>query len=367
MSAGPAQATSGHASDAGASAMTAPRIEPFTFSGAGGEYFRIWIVNLLLSILTLGIYSAWAKVRRLRYFYGNTRLAGSVFEYHGQPLQILKGRLIAFGVVVLFLIITAIWPLTNLLFVIVLLIATPWIIVKARTFQMRMSSYRNIRCNFRQDYGDATRVFIGIAMLVTFTLGILYPYWTYRRYQFAITNTSFGTTPFGFLAGPGVFYRIYLIAGLLWIPVLWGLFLLFGWFTDDWRAGADMQQDPGQLMRLVPLTLLAIVIPYFILSAYLQKSLANASLGNVVVGPHRLQSTVRMWPLLRIYVVNTLLILMTLGLFLPWAQVRIARYRLECLAVELRGSLDAFIAEQQAQVAAAGEELGELLDVDLGL
>ncbi|MDR1854861.1 MAG: DUF898 domain-containing protein, partial [Azoarcus sp.] len=37
------------------------------FTGSGGEYFRIWIVNLLLSILTLGIYSAWAKVRREQY------------------------------------------------------------------------------------------------------------------------------------------------------------------------------------------------------------------------------------------------------------------------------------------------------------
>ena len=50
-----------------------PRTEAIEFSGDGGEYFRIWIVNLALSVVTLGIYSAWAKVRRLRYFYGSTR------------------------------------------------------------------------------------------------------------------------------------------------------------------------------------------------------------------------------------------------------------------------------------------------------
>src|SRR3954471_6399831 len=48
---------------------------PFIFSGKGGEYFKIWIVNILLSIVTLGIYSAWAKVRNKQYFYGNTQLA----------------------------------------------------------------------------------------------------------------------------------------------------------------------------------------------------------------------------------------------------------------------------------------------------
>src|SRR6187402_1366842 len=75
---------------------------PFEFRGDGGEYFRIWIVNLLLTIVTLGIYSAWAKVRRLRYFYGNTYLDGHSFEFHGRPLAILKGRLIVFGAYLLF-------------------------------------------------------------------------------------------------------------------------------------------------------------------------------------------------------------------------------------------------------------------------
>ena len=77
---------------------------PFEFRGNGGEYFRIWIVNLLLTIVTLGIYSAWAKVRRLRYFYGNTFLDGQSFDYHGQPLAILKGRLIVVAGYVVFLV-----------------------------------------------------------------------------------------------------------------------------------------------------------------------------------------------------------------------------------------------------------------------
>jgi len=37
----------------------------FVFHGTGREYFKIWIVNLVLTIATLGIYAAWAKVRRV--------------------------------------------------------------------------------------------------------------------------------------------------------------------------------------------------------------------------------------------------------------------------------------------------------------
>ncbi len=68
---------------------------PFEFRGNSAEYFRIWVVNLALSLLTLGIFSAWAKVRRERYFYGNTWVAGAPFEYLASPINVLKGRLIA--------------------------------------------------------------------------------------------------------------------------------------------------------------------------------------------------------------------------------------------------------------------------------
>jgi uncharacterized membrane protein YjgN (DUF898 family) len=46
----------------------------FAFTGRSGEYFRIWIVSLSLSVLTLGIYSAWGKVRKKRYLYSHTEL-----------------------------------------------------------------------------------------------------------------------------------------------------------------------------------------------------------------------------------------------------------------------------------------------------
>ena len=53
---------------------------PFEFHGQATEYFKIWIVNVLLTVLTLGIYSAWAKVRTMRYFYGHTVLDNSSFD-----------------------------------------------------------------------------------------------------------------------------------------------------------------------------------------------------------------------------------------------------------------------------------------------
>src|SRR5678816_4784926 len=71
-----------------------PSLHKMIFTGTGAEYFRVWIVNLALTVMTLGVYSACAKVRRLQYFYRHTRLAGSGFDYHGDPIAILKGRIV---------------------------------------------------------------------------------------------------------------------------------------------------------------------------------------------------------------------------------------------------------------------------------
>mgnify|MGYP006216204291 CR=1 FL=1 len=70
----------------------------FIFHGAGREYFKIWLVNLVLTIATLGIYAAWAKVRTRKYFYQSTELNGNRFDYHGDPKAILKGNLLVAGI-----------------------------------------------------------------------------------------------------------------------------------------------------------------------------------------------------------------------------------------------------------------------------
>ena len=67
----------------------------FSFKGTAAEYFGIWIVNILLTIITLGFYAPWAKVRRLRYFYGNTWFIQRRFDFTGVPVKILAGRIIA--------------------------------------------------------------------------------------------------------------------------------------------------------------------------------------------------------------------------------------------------------------------------------
>ena len=84
----------------GNSPLSAPRrcrtidSYPCSFSATGAEYFRIWIVNMLLIVVTLGIYMPWAKVRKLKYFYSNTRINEHALDFHGEPKKMLRGTAI---------------------------------------------------------------------------------------------------------------------------------------------------------------------------------------------------------------------------------------------------------------------------------
>jgi uncharacterized membrane protein YjgN (DUF898 family) len=339
-----------------------PRPEPFHFSASGSEYFRIWIVNLLLTIVTLGIYSAWAKVRRLRYFYGSTQLAGSAFEYHGQPLQILKGRLIAVAILIPYFVVAALFPPWDALFVIAFLVALPFLVVKSRLFGMRMTSWRNIRFDFTGTYGAAARVYLGLMVLVVITFGLAAPYWTYARQKFLIGQTRLGATQFDFRAHSSDYYVAIILGGLVVVGgLVAGLLLAIAFGNDTPIAGL-----PGFDLRsiiVIPIVGLAYLFGFAVMNARIR----NAAFDNTYVGSHKLSCKLRAPQLFWLYLTNALAAVATLGLLIPWAQVRLMRYQLSSMQVYVSGNLDEFVGMQQSQVAATGQEVGDLLDVDMGL
>ena len=184
---------------------------PVVFTGKGSEYFGIWIVNLLLSIVTFGIYSAWAKVRRNKYFYNNTLVDGVGFDYHANPIAILKGRIIAFVFFVIYSVLAGINPALGLLMALILFIALPWIVVRGMMFNARNTSYRGLRFDFNGKYGEAVKVFIGYSLLIVVTLGLAIPFVAQRTQKFVISGHKFGTSNFKMEALVKDFYKIYLV------------------------------------------------------------------------------------------------------------------------------------------------------------
>lgn len=345
-----------------------PRTLPFQFTGNAAEYFKIWIVNVFLTIVTLGIYSAWAKVRTKRYFYGNTLVDGSPFEYLADPVAILKGRLVAFAVLALYVISVNFQPMVEPLFWLVFLIALPWLVVRAMAFNARNSAYRNIRFDFDSTYGEAAKVFLLYGLLAFLTLGLAYPYFIYRLNRFQVANSAFGATRFGFDTGAGAFYKIYLKAiGLVILAAV--AFVGLGSFigvSPDMLANQQAGASPaGLLLLLVPMFLF---LPFYLfVGVYIRTTVSNLVMNHARPAEHDLVSTLRTPVMCWLYVSNFVVILLSIGLLIPWAKIRLARYRAECLELNVQGSLDVFVAGEARQVRATGEELSDMLDLDFAL
>ena len=191
------------------------KITPIVFTGKASEYFGIWIVNLLLSLITLGIYSAWAKVRRKKYFYNNTLIKNVGFDYHANPISILKGRIIAFVLFALYVYGKGSSPILAGVLVLLFFLALPWLIVRGSLFNARNTSHRGLRFDFTGKVNQAIRLYIGLPMLIFFTLGLIWPYIAHEKSQFLMNGHRFGLTQFNMSRVVKQFYKVYLIVFIL--------------------------------------------------------------------------------------------------------------------------------------------------------
>ncbi|MBW7471285.1 YjgN family protein [Marinobacter sp. M216] len=321
------------------------RRAPLEFTGRGGEYFGIWIVNILLTIVTLGIYSAWATVRNNQYFYGNTRLDGASFQYLASPITILKGRLIALAVLVAYVALSELFVEAAIAFAVAFVFLVPWIMIRSLRFNAINSAYRNIRFDFQGTYGQAFMVAFVWPLLNLLCLLLLTPLVLKKTHQFVANGSRYGTTSFDLAATTKAYYLLFGKALLLALG--------FG-------AGAYLSARAG-----IPV-LAAIIggVGYLTIFGFFMAGVANLFLNSTELAEHRFESELGPAQMVWIYLSNSLLVVLTLGLFTPWAKVRMARYRAACTTMLISGDLDHFVAAEQNRASALGQELGDAFDVE---
>ena len=341
--------------------------EPFEFTGRGGEYFRIWIVNLVLSILTLGIYSAWAKVRRLKYFYQHTHVAGGSFDYHGDPIAILKGRVLALLLFLVYSLANEVpgWPLVLALVAIGLLL--PLLMRSAFRFRLRYSSYRGLRFSFRGTVKQSYITFLGFGLLTFLTAYLAAPLFHHRLKRYQHGEAWFGRTRFRFTAGEGGFFGVYIVVFLIMLGVLIASLITFAAVVAAFGSLEGAGQNPALMIPMMVGFLAVLLGLSFVLGPLFQSRIGNLIWNHTQLGESRFESRLRFWPLFYIQFTNFLLILLTLGLFTPWASVRLARYRAQCLSLHPSEPVDDFVAARGEEITASGEEMTEMFDFDVGL
>jgi len=340
-----------------------PQEQRFSFTGTGAEYFRIWIVNFFLTILTLGIYSAWAKVRRMQYFYRNTHLADSSFDYHGTAIAILKGRLIGFALFAAYYGMLKIMPLVGLGIGLLIVLIMPYMLVLSFRFRLYNTSYRGLRFGFVGSIKSAYVVFLALPLAALFTLYLMAPLAHHQIKAYQHKNSRFGQSAFSFTAQEGSFFKIYFFAFLQFLLVT-SLFSAGGYFLFKGMAGSMPQKNLILAIILAVYALMIIssllVIPYFI--ARIQNLIWNKT----QLGESHFSSSMTARGLAWVLFSNFIFVILTLGLFKPFADIRLARYRLEHMALLLAGDMGEFIASEQQKIGAAGMETAEVFDIDIG-
>jgi uncharacterized membrane protein YjgN (DUF898 family) len=344
-----------------------PALHPFQFRGTGGEYFRIWIVNIALTLITFGVFSAWAKVRTRRYFYGNTYVAGHAFDYHAAPWRILVGRLIAFALFGAYNISISITPLFSILWIVIFAAAIPWLIVSSQRFNARNTSYRNVRFNFTGHYWGAFKTFILWPLAGIVTLGTLWPLVHRAREYYYVNYHSYGGKPFATAFSRWSIYKIYLQALLLLIGLVIGAIAL-GAVLFVLSPHAPGQAARGAIILISTMIGLLVGLSWMVVLAYMGAKTMNLAADNTALdGRHRLGATLSPWQMVWIGVSNILLILLTVGLFYPWARVRSSRYLADHMSLLAASNLDEFTSEALAARSAIGEEIAGFFAFDFGL
>jgi uncharacterized membrane protein YjgN (DUF898 family) len=347
------------------------------FRGSAHEYFRIWIVNLCLTLLTLGLFSPWAKVRKKRYYYSHTILDGTPFQYLGQPIPILKGRLIAAVLFSAYFLASHFFHFMLPYVLIPALIAAPWMLMRSMAFNARYSAFRNMTFNFDANYQTAARavfewavspVFVGamllnwwerpkVAVWLFVFCAAMFPFWMCTLRTFLVKNTSFGGKSGEFTASCRAYGWIYFSAAVLvFLPVTAVMIVFFK---------MKLYLAAPKVLRwvLVGLSYCGYAVAY----SFVQARVSNLAWNSTRVGPLRFQSDLRASGMAGLYFSNALAIIVSAGLLIPWALMRTLKYRASHMKVSCVGELTEFHGDASSAVSAVGAETMDLFDLDIAL
>ncbi|MBN2298135.1 MAG: DUF898 family protein [Deltaproteobacteria bacterium] len=356
--------------NAGSVGRPGPQRIRTAFIGAGSEYFRIWIINLFLTIITLGIYGAWAKVRNRKYLYANTLIAAQPFDYLADPLAILKGNLIIAAGFIIYLLTQAYNPVYTGAVVILFYLVLPFLVYKSLRFLAHNSSFRNIRFHFYGTLSQSYKIYVLIPLLIPFTLGLITPYWAYRRKKYFFENMAFGTTPATFSGRAGFFYKVYAKALLLILAVVFGAGIfaavLIPAAHKAFIAGQQFSPGIGFITSMV-LIYLFMILGGTLIQQYIHARLTNYCWNESRIGQVKFRSSLKARNLFWIQFTNILAMIFSLGLLIPWAKIRKSRYVFDNMMVIATRGFDEFTAETEPEITALGDSATDFFDLEIGL
>lgn len=187
------------------------RFTPLVFTGTARQLFGIQFVNILLSLITLGIWIPWARVRNRRFFYGNTRALDEGIDYLATGFALFKGWVLVLAAITIFYVtplfadgVPYVQEGLSALFVLVY----PWALTKSIYFNARNLAWRDVRFDWKGGYYGAAWYFFLFPVIAVLSFGLLLPVMSCKARQYIVNNYRFGKTSFEADLDIGSFYKV---------------------------------------------------------------------------------------------------------------------------------------------------------------
>jgi uncharacterized membrane protein YjgN (DUF898 family) len=385
------------------------------FSGRGSEYFRVWIVNLLLSILTAGLYTPWARRRTVRYFYDHTVVAGSPLEFAAPLRKMVFGFVIFALLYIAFKIASETGQDTAVtLFILAAALLAPYVWGSAMRFRLASTRWRGLQLNFAagwkeiyfaswpifvmallwlainhaleamaplppappvEDAADAPLAQVTPAMWGLIALGVVLSLLCIIRVEFnyrslLVLRGGIGQQRGRWKPRYADFVRIWLttvaVFSVIIMPVVGALALLFGgaamWFAME-------HGGPGMAVVFL-LVFVGGVLLMLVASAparaYREARMFQLIWNNVGLSQvARFKTGLQPWAFVRLRIRNVLLTLLTLGFFRPFARVSEYRMKVDSVTLHVKGGLDQLVGQLVTQQEGLGDMLADAAGLDI--
>jgi uncharacterized membrane protein YjgN (DUF898 family) len=314
----------------------------FRYDGEGTPLFKLYLKNILLTILTLGVYQFWAKVAVQKFHYRHTEFFEGRFGYHATGKEkfvgFLKGMLVLSpligGSAALYFWFREDMAEANALFISIYAFAfafaflRPLVMVGARRFNLARTSWSNLRFRFAGTVGDAYRLYLKDYFLIAITFGIYYSWHLVNVQRFKFEHTRFGSARFDYTGRGGELFATNVV-GVICSYITLGIFL-----------------------------------PWYLASLF-RFHTGNTRMEGIWFG-----CSLTGWQVMKMFLTSLVLIVCTLGLGFPWAIRLYKKTYTESVSFQGNINLGAIQADFDRKASAfvegigeAGEALAEIGDV----
>lgn len=340
-----------------------------TFDGSGWELFTIHLLNAVFTVLTLGIYSFWGKVKIRRYLWEHTSVLGESLEYTGTGGELFRSFLLVMALALLgmagYYACSLVFPLAAPFILPVVLVPFGFFAgYQALRYRLTRTRWRGIRGNMD---GSALRYAafgVGYSLLSLATLFICRPLETARLTGMRVNAAYFGSRRCVFTGSSRPLFSAWLKSYcLLALLVAVVAFLSYTSWENAIRTDEGNRAFWGYIVSIVIISLpLAWLMTLIYRAAVTRWLFANLAFGNMRFDARSYTA----WRLFKLTLGNAFLLVVTLGIAFPWTELRSLRFFLS--SIRYTGEPDfAALLQDTLPERSGGEGLLDALDVDLAM